>query len=596
LLFSLVAALPAKAATIVWNNTAGGDWNTAANWSPATAPGSDDAAVISSSGAYTITISADTTVGAVTMNASSGAQTLDLLGGAFVVTGEFDGNAQSALILDGGAATNWNGGASDTVGALTINSGTIEGTTPVTVLNPGGFIWNGGASFGVSYVQDVLYVNGGLANNPSYLDGGQLINTGLLNWVPYPYVENGAIISNAASGTISIILSNNTGGVNFDVDQGGMNGLYNAGTIIISGEDGDVVGTSDQFTNTGTLTVNTATWVFGNAGLCDLTNGVVDFGISDVSSNYGKMVFDGTGDLAGTLNVHFYGGFLPSVGQSWQLITAGGDIPGLSGNFASTILPPIAVWQVSQNLTALTVTVLKLVPQIAWQQPASIVYGTMLSGEQLNAGASWASTNVPGTLTYNPPLNSLLPAGNQTLSVTFTPSDPATFTNVTVTTEITVQQAPLTITANSTNKIFGQATTFAGTEFTVAGLKNSETIGTVTLTSAGAAAVAPAGDYSIVPSAPAGGTFSQGNYADTFVSGSLTVTGQPDLSLLTVGTQNILTFSSVTNELYQVQFSTNLASTNWQALSGWMSGTGNGLSVNVALPSESTFYRLEITF
>ena len=108
---------------------------------------------------------------------------------------------------------------------------------------------------------------------------------------------------------------------------------------------------------------------------------------------------------------------------------------------------------------------------------------------------------------------------------TFTPGNYAiTYTNGT----LTVGQAVLTITADNTNKIVGETLTFAGTEFTAGGLQNSETVGSVTLTSGGAGALAPAANYNIVPSAPAGGTFAQTNYSDAFVNGTLTVWGQPD--------------------------------------------------------------------
>ncbi|OHD22879.1 MAG: hypothetical protein A2Y38_15880 [Spirochaetes bacterium GWB1_59_5] len=57
--------------------------------------------------------------------------------------------------------------------------------------------------------------------------------------------------------------------------------------------------------------------------------------------------------------------------------------------------------------------------EITWATPASIVYGTALSGTQLNASAT-----VAGTLVYDPPAGTILDAGEQALGMTFTPSDP----------------------------------------------------------------------------------------------------------------------------------------------------------------------------
>ena len=60
----------------------------------------------------------------------------------------------------------------------------------------------------------------------------------------------------------------------------------------------------------------------------------------------------------------------------------------------------------------------KATPTITWATPAAITYGTALSGTQLDATAS-----VPGTFTYTPAAGTVLSAGTQTLSVTFTPTD-----------------------------------------------------------------------------------------------------------------------------------------------------------------------------
>ena len=88
---------------------------------------------------------------------------------------------------------------------------------------------------------------------------------------------------------------------------------------------------------------------------------------------------------------------------------------------------------------------------------------------------------------------------------------------------LTVSPKALTITANNRSKTYGDTVTFAGTEFTTVGLVGSDTVTSVTLTSAGAAAsAAVAGSpYSIVPSAAVGTGL--GNYTITYVNGTLTV-------------------------------------------------------------------------
>jgi MBG domain (YGX type) len=88
---------------------------------------------------------------------------------------------------------------------------------------------------------------------------------------------------------------------------------------------------------------------------------------------------------------------------------------------------------------------------------------------------------------------------------------------------LTVNPAPLTITANNDSKPFGTVKTFSPTAFTEIGLVtvNGDTITGVTETSTGAPAPAPVGTYPIVPSAATGNRL--GNYTITYVNGTLTV-------------------------------------------------------------------------
>ncbi len=156
-------------------------------------------------------------------------------------------------------------------------------------------------------------------------------------------------------------------------------------------------------------------------------------------------------------------------------------------------------------------------------------------------------------------------------------------------------QAVLTITADNTNKIVGETLTFAGTEFTAGGLQNSETVGSVTLTSGGAGALAPAANYNIVPSAPAGGTFAQTNYSDAFVNGTLTVWGQPELSVTYLGNRYVLTFPTLIGQMYQVESKTNLAAAGWTAVGGPTAGTGGIMNVTNNFTVPHSFFELQIT-
>src|SRR6185295_6142382 len=71
---------------------------------------------------------------------------------------------------------------------------------------------------------------------------------------------------------------------------------------------------------------------------------------------------------------------------------------------------------------------------------------------------------------------------------------------------LTVDPKLARVTANSTNKTYGDTVSFAGTEFTTNGFINGDTVANVTLASAGAAATATVGGspYAITPSAAVG--------------------------------------------------------------------------------------------
>ena len=98
---------------------------------------------------------------------------------------------------------------------------------------------------------------------------------------------------------------------------------------------------------------------------------------------------------------------------------------------------------------------------------------------------------------------------------------------VTSSTGNSVSPKGLAITASDQSKTYGSALLLGTSAFTSTGLENSETIGSVTLTSYGSGTTAGAGDYDITPSAASGGTFTAANYSITYNTGTLTVDPKP---------------------------------------------------------------------
>ncbi len=159
-------------------------------------------------------------------------------------------------------------------------------------------------------------------------------------------------------------------------------------------------------------------------------------------------------------------------------------------------------------------------PTLAWANPADIVYGTALGASQLNATAAYNSANVPGTFAYSPAAGTVLDAGlGQTLSVTFTPADPASFLPISTNVTLNVLKAPLTITANDTNKVYGAALpTFTASYSGFVNGDDASSLDTPVTFSTTATATSNTGSYPITLS---GG--SDTNYTLTLVAGTLTV-------------------------------------------------------------------------
>jgi autotransporter-associated beta strand protein len=84
-------------------------------------------------------------------------------------------------------------------------------------------------------------------------------------------------------------------------------------------------------------------------------------------------------------------------------------------------------------------------PTITWSNPPDVALGTALGSTQLDATATFNNSPLGGTFTYTPPAGTLLSLGqNQTLGVTFTPTDTTDFVNGSASVAINVN--PLTVT------------------------------------------------------------------------------------------------------------------------------------------------------
>ena len=133
---------------------------------------------------------------------------------------------------------------------------------------------------------------------------------------------------------------------------------------------------------------------------------------------------------------------------------AGTVLAAGAGQTLSATFTPTDTANYTSATASVAITVTKATPAITWPAPASIVYGTTLSSTQLNA-----TTSVPGTFAYTPVAGTVLAAGaGQTLSTTFTPTDPSNYTTATASVSITVTKATPSISWTApANIVYGTA-------------------------------------------------------------------------------------------------------------------------------------------
>jgi hypothetical protein len=109
--------------------------------------------------------------------------------------------------------------------------------------------------------------------------------------------------------------------------------------------------------------------------------------------------------------------------------------PGISLVAFLLLIPPVngcGGGGASGNNSGIT----RSTPTITWTAPAAITYGTALTTIQLNPTAS-----VAGSFTFSPAVGSVLTAGTQTLTATFTPFDTTSYNSASASVNLVVNKA-----------------------------------------------------------------------------------------------------------------------------------------------------------
>ncbi len=130
-----------------------------------------------------------------------------------------------------------------------------------------------------------------------------------------------------------------------------------------------------------------------------------------------------------------------SVPGTFAYSPASGTIPAGGTDTLSVTFTPTNTTDYTSVTKTLNLTVGKATPVITWATPAAIAYSTTLSATQLDATAS-----VAGTFVYSPVAGTVPTLGNNTLTVTFAPTNTTDYNSATASVTLTVGKATPVIT------------------------------------------------------------------------------------------------------------------------------------------------------
>ena len=304
-------------------STIGGTYNTASGATIQFTGGS-----FTESGPVTVTGSGLCRQNGATVTLNDRINKFILANGNVVLSPTFEGSgAIQNLQLDGAYLT----GTNRVTGTLGIDGGGLALASPLTVTATGVLDFNGAAV---------------TINSP-------LTNAGTVNW------SGGTLVLANNAGVHTGAIYNQPGGLFIlQSDQAissagyGSEFFINAGTVRKTAGLG-ISSINIAFTNTDILDAQSGT--IRIAGPYAQTGGTMNFGITSLA-DFGQIAFSANAPLTGTLSVNFNGGYFPSAGDSFALLT----YASRTGVFTSLALPPQAQWQTNYSASTFTLSVLSV--------------------------------------------------------------------------------------------------------------------------------------------------------------------------------------------------------------------------------------------
>ncbi len=219
-----------------------------------------------------------------------------------------------------------------------------------------------------------------------------------------------------------------------------------------------------------------------------------------------------------------------TVAGTFAYTPAAGTVLKAGSQTLSVTFTPTDTTDYTTATATATLTVNQTTPAITWAAPAAITYGTALSSTQLDA-----SSTVAGTFAYSPAAGTVLKAGSQTLSVTFTPTDTTDYKVATATVSLTVNQATPALTWAT------PAAITYGTALSATQLDASSTVAGTFVYSPAAGTVLAAGSQTLSV------TFTPTDTTDyTTAAGTVTLTVNPVTYVLSINPTTSVPFGSVT--------------------------------------------------
>jgi alpha-tubulin suppressor-like RCC1 family protein len=349
--FALCPSAAFAASTITWNGGAGdGLWHTAGNWDLEQVPIDGDYVIIPES------------------------SEVEYAGGETSVRLNCAGN----LTVSGGTLKITNPSLYENSSLI---NGKLDGEGDITITEESNLLWNGGSIEGSGSL--IIENNANLYAIPSSLDR-YLVNNGAL------LINGGSLrLTGGAEGSGNFSIQENK-----TLELGG-NESYNL---------------SSNVANMGTLKIlDTCTSVNFNSGYTQQNTGTLEFDIGGLS-DFTQLEVTGNAILNGELKINILGGYVPSSGDTFEILTCGsrtGEFASISSNTDGITFEP------TYTDTGLTLTVseaasvtVPTVPQnftatpgdtqvaLTWDAPASDG-GAVISHYEVSAddGTTWVTAS-----------------------------------------------------------------------------------------------------------------------------------------------------------------------------------------------------------